>query len=176
MCCCRRFGWSTGAVAARVKRPAGSSHLRFFADLPHFTLSRSPTEPDGSIVLGVAENKITSEVLHVSKKLESRRIAAAVFAPQSPFWTDKPGRPPTPSTTQQAAINELGPFPQELLGYQAWRGIPALGKALKAMLESTFMKVGGWVRNMEGSGRRLVEGCGHSELWCCAWPTRCADW
>lgn len=28
-----------------------------------------------------------------------------------------------------------------MLTYQAWRGIPELGLALKAMLESTFMKV-----------------------------------
>ncbi|KIY99821.1 hypothetical protein MNEG_8138 [Monoraphidium neglectum] len=63
----------------------------------------SEDEPDGSIVLGVAENKISSDVLY-------------------------------------ARIRELGPFPPELLTYQAWRGLPELGLALKAMLESTFMK------------------------------------
>lgn len=63
----------------------------------------SPSDPDGSIVLGVAENKISSDVLY-------------------------------------ARIKELGPFPPELLTYQAWRGIPELGEALKSMLETTFMK------------------------------------
>ena len=41
----------------------------------------------------------------------------------------------------QERIKELGPFPPQLLTYQAWRGIPELGLALKSMLESTFMKV-----------------------------------
>lgn len=41
---------------------------------------------------------------------------------------------------RQARIKELGPFPPELLTYQAWRGIPELALALKSMLESTFMK------------------------------------
>ncbi|KAI8471901.1 MAG: pyridoxal phosphate-dependent transferase [Monoraphidium minutum] len=63
----------------------------------------SEADPDGSIVLGVAENKISADVLY-------------------------------------ERIRELGQWPPELLTYQAWRGIPALGEALKSMLESTFMQ------------------------------------
>jgi hypothetical protein len=48
---------------------------------------------------------------------------------------------PTASGPPQARMSELGPFPQSMLTYQAWRGIPELGLALKSMLESTFMKV-----------------------------------
>jgi hypothetical protein len=40
-----------------------------------------------------------------------------------------------------AKLASLGPFPERLLSYQAWRGIPELGAAIKAMLERTFMKV-----------------------------------
>lgn len=60
-------------------------------------------DPGGSIVLGVAENRVSADLVH--ERLKS-----------------------------------LGPFPPEMLTYQAWRGIPELGQAIKRMLESTFMK------------------------------------
>lgn len=41
----------------------------------------------------------------------------------------------------QERIAQLGPFPADLMGYQARKGMPELRQAIKNMLETTFMKV-----------------------------------
>jgi hypothetical protein len=118
---------------------------------------RSAADPKGSIVLGVAENRITSDLLHVRGASRECRLmeqgSGSRFAAGLERTGPAPHRrarlnltaaltaAPTASGPPQARMSELGPFPQSMLTYQAWRGIPELGLALKSMLESTFMKV-----------------------------------